>query len=328
MKGSIRRSERQVRVSVELCDANTGASLWGEKMELAPGELFEMQDRIVARIVAGIAPNVRAAEMRAAMRKRPESFSAYDYLLKALHIIHTLDLKTFLQARDYLNKAIAEDSNFALPVAWAARWHNIYVGQAWSANPTEDSIKAVELAAKAIELDGQNALAMATYGHLRSYLFQEYDTALLYFDRALEACPNHSLAWLLSSPTLSYIGSTEQAIKHAEHALRLSPLDRGLFSYYNVLNLAYYAGGDYETAVKWGKMSYNENPRYTANLRYLAAGLAALGRIDNARSIAVELMQLEPDIRLDALQRTRMPFQDPAFRARFTEHLRSAGLPE
>jgi adenylate cyclase len=77
-------------------------------MELAPGELFEMQDRIVARIVAGIAPNVRAAEMRAAMRKRPESFSAYDYLLKALHIIHTLDLNTFLQARDYLNKAIAE----------------------------------------------------------------------------------------------------------------------------------------------------------------------------------------------------------------------------
>src|SRR5262249_3915362 len=156
--------------------------------------------------------------------------------------------------------AIAEDSQFALPVAWAARWHSLYVGQGWSANSTDDSIRAVEFAAKAIELDGQNALALATFGHLRSYLLHEYDSALMYFDRALSACPSHSLAWLLSSPTLSYMGRCEQAIKHAEHALQLSPMDRGLFSYYNVLNLAFYASGDYETAVKWGKMSFYENP--------------------------------------------------------------------
>jgi adenylate cyclase len=326
--GSIRRSERLLRVFVELCETNTGASVWGEKAEVPPGELFDVQDRIVGRIVAGIAPNVRAAELRAAMRKKPENFTAYDHTLRALHIINSLDKATFLQAREYLNKAMEEDANFAMPVAWAARWHSIYVGQGWSASPADDAARAAELAAKAIELDAQNALALATYGHLKSYLFHEYDSALVYLERALSACPNHSLAWLLSSATLGYIGRGEQAVQHAEHALRLSPLDRSLFYYYFFLGLAHYANGNCQEAVKWGKMAIDENPMYTGTYRYVAAALVPLGRHEEARRAAAELMKLEPDFCLSSWERTRQPFQNPEFRARYIDHLRAAGLPE
>jgi adenylate cyclase len=328
LMGSVRRSERVMRVSVELCDTDTGANLWGQKEEVAQGELFDVQDRLVQRIVAGIAPNVRAAELRAAMRKRPENFNAYDFTLRALHTIHSLQLNTFLQARDYLNKAMAEDPNFAMPVAWAARWHSIYVGQGWSTNQAQDSATAVELAMKAIELDGQNALALATYGHLRSYLFHDYDSAFSYFDRALAACPSHSLAWLLSSGTLSYVGRGEQAIKHAEHALQLSPLDRSLFYYYNFLNLAHYGHGTYDEAVKWGKMSMSENPNYTANLRTLTGALVGAGRLEEARDVAAQLMRLEPGFRIGVWARTRLPFRDRDISEKYMEHLRTAGLPD
>jgi adenylate cyclase len=326
--GSVRRSEKHMRVSVELSDAVTGASLWGEKAEVAPGELFDVQDRIVGRIVAGIAPNVRAAELRAAMRKRPENFTAYDCTLRALHIINSLDKGSFLQARDYLDKAMQEDPNFAMPTAWAARWHSLYVGQGWSENPSEDSKKAAELAARAIELDQDNALALATYGHLRSYLFHDYDTALVYFDRALSVCPNHSLAWILSCATLTYVGRIEQAITHGEHALRLSPFDRSLFQYYMFLNLAHYANGNYDEAIKWGRMSASENPHYTANHRPLAAALAAAGRIDEAREVASALIMLEPEFRVEVWGRTRQPFRDSAIAAKYMDHLRAAGLPD
>jgi adenylate cyclase len=327
LTGSVRRSDRVVRVSVELCDANTGISLWGEKAEFPPGDLFDVQDRVVERIVVGIAPNVRAAELRGAMRKKPGSFTAYDNTLRALHIINSLDKQTFLQARRYLDDAMEEDPSFAMPVAWAARWHSLFVGQGWSSTPGEHRVKAVELASKAIELDGQNALALATFGHLRSYLFHDYDTALIYFDRALAACPNYSLAWLLSSATLSYIGRSEQALSHAEHALRLSPLDRSLFYYYNFLGIANYASSNYEAAVKWGRMSASENPMYTANLRYLAAGLAALGQLDEAREVAKNLLKLEPDFRLSTFERTRQPFRVPELKEKYIEHLSKAGLP-
>jgi adenylate cyclase len=328
LSGSLRRSGRLVRVTVELCDTNTGATLWGEKEEVAPDELFDVQDRIVGKIVAGIAPNVRAAELRTAMRKKPENFSAYDWTLRGLHIINSLEKNTFMQARDYLQKAMEEDSEFAMPVAWSARWYSLYVGQGWSANPAEDRAKALELAGRAIEQDSQNALALGTYGYLQSFLFHDYDSALVYFERALAACPNHSLAWFLSSPTLSYVGRGELAVKHAEQALRLSPLDRNLFSYYSSLNLAHYARGSYEEAVRWGKLSASENPQYTANLRYLAAALAALDRLDEARSAAATLMQREPDFRLGKFERTLQPFRDPEMSSRYIQHLRKAGLPD
>jgi adenylate cyclase len=327
LTGSVRRSEQMVRVSVELCDSNSGASLWGEKAEVVPGELFDVQDRLVSRIVAGIAPNVRAAELRAAMRKKPQNFTAYDHTLRALHIIHTLDVKTFLQAREYLNLAMAEDPEFAMPVAWAARWYNLYVGQGWSESPDADREQAVALAARAIELDRNNALALATYGHLKSFLFRDYDSALVYFERAVAACPNSSVAWILYSATLSYLGQGEQAIKYAELGLRLSPSDQSLFYNYMFLGLAHFTNGNCAEAVKWTRMSLNENPSYTATHKILAAALVACDQLDEARRVAADMMKLEPNFHLETYAR-RQPIHSPQVRETFIENLRKAGLPE
>ncbi|WMT73070.1 adenylate/guanylate cyclase domain-containing protein [Bradyrhizobium sp. Ash2021] len=326
--GSVRRSDRLVRVSIQACDSATGETLWGDAVEVPPGELFDLQDHIVRKIVAGIAPNVRKTELRNAMRKRPESFTAYDYSLRAIQIINSLDKQTFLRAREFLDKAIAEDQHFAMPVAWAARWHSLYVGQGWSLNPSEDAVTAIQLAARAIELDEQNALALATFGHLKSFLFHEYDGAQMYFDRALAACPNHALAWILSSATLSYIGEAEEAVSRAQHALRLSPFDQSLFSFYMFLNLAFYAKGEFAESVKWGRMSFNENGLYTANHRILIAGLVGVGRLEEARDVAARMIRIEPEFRLKTYERTRQPFRDAKIRERYMQHLRAAGLPE
>jgi adenylate cyclase len=326
--GSVRRSERLVRVAIQACDAQTNEILWGDVVEVEPGELFDLQDHIVQKIVTGIAPNVRKSELRNALRKRPDSFTAYDHALRAIQLINSLDKQTFLRARDFLNKAIAEDQHFAMPVAWAARWHSLYVGQGWSDNPSADSVSAIELAARAIELDGENALALATFGHLKSFLFHEYDGALIYFDRALSACPNHALAWVLSSATLSYIGEAEQAISRAEHGLRLSPFDQSLFTYYMFLNLAHYTKGDYAESVKWGRMSLSENGLYTANHRVLIAGLVGLDRLEEARDVAARMLTIEPAFRLSIYERTRQPFRHERIKDRYMNHLRTAGLPE
>jgi adenylate cyclase len=261
------------------------------------------------------------------MRKRPESFTAYDHTLRALAMLSSLEASTFPQALDMLNKAMAEDPGFAMPVAWAARWHSLSIGQGWSREPREDAERAAALAARAIELDRQNALALATYGHLKSYLFHDYDTGLLYLDRALAACPNNSLAWVLSSGTLSYIGRGEPAVKHAENGIRLSPFDQSLFYYHTFLMLAHYVSGSYEEAIKWGRMSVSENPMYTANLRILAASFGAFGDRDGVREVVARLMRLEPDFTVARYESSLLPFRDEGLRTAFAEHMRRAGLP-
>ena len=69
---------------MQLWDSQTGESLWGYSRTSNRDELFEAQEEIVKRIVAGIAPNVRSSELRGVLRKRPENYSAYDCTLRAL----------------------------------------------------------------------------------------------------------------------------------------------------------------------------------------------------------------------------------------------------
>jgi adenylate cyclase len=327
LMGSVRRSAQLLRVSVQLCDAQTGATLWGDTTETALGDLFEVQDNVVFKIVAGVAPHVRSAELRDALRRRPQNFTAYDYTLRALHLINSLDQPTFREAREFLSKAMAADQSFAMPCAWAARWHSLNIGQGWSLARQEDAATAVRLAERAIDLDQRNALALATYAHLKSYLFHDCDTALVHFDQALSTSPNDALAWILSSATLAYVGRSEQAVRHAQRGLRLSPLDQSRFYYYFFLGLAHYANRDYYEAVKWGRLSQSANPRYTANLRVFTASLSALGRLDEAREVAQSLMRREPTFSLSDYDRTIQPFRDSELRVRFINDLTKAGLP-
>ena len=328
VSGSLRRAGRDLRVQIELSDAQTGTRLWGDRAETRGGELFALQDHIVERIVAGVAPHVRAAELQRAMRKRPESFTAYDLTLRGLGLIHDLGRAPFTEARTIFARAMEHDPGFALPAAWAARWHSVNVGQGWSSDPRADMEQAAALSARAIELDRQNAVALATHAHLRSFLFHDYDTALVFFERALSACPNSALAWLLSSATLSYVGRTEEAVRHAEHGLRLSPFDQSLFSYYNLLGLAHYAHGDIEQAIRWYRLSFSEMPHFTATLRVYAAALAAAGRMEEARETARRLLDAEPGFNISEYVRTRMPFRDERIRVRYIADLRATGLPD
>lgn len=328
LMGTVRRSARQVRVSAQLCDSESAASLWAERFMFPPDDLFDVQDQIVGRVVAGIAPHVRAVELRRTMRKRPENFTAYEHLLRALDCIHRLDKQDFLRARDFLEQAMASDPEFAMPFAWAARWYSLLSGQGWSEDLDRDAEQGIGYASRALELDPENALALATFGHMKSFLFHDYDSAVVFLERARAACPSSSLAWILSSATMSYLGRCQEAVQFAEHGLRLSPYDRSLFYPYMFLGLAHYAAGAYGEAVKWSRMSYAENALYTATLRPLAAALAALGRSDEAQQVARHLLRLEPSFTLSSYVKRRQPFYDPVIRERFLDHLRLAGFPD
>jgi adenylate cyclase len=70
--GSVRRAGATVRIATQLCGVETGASLWSDRADAARDALFEVQDEIVGRVVAGLSPQVRAAELKRALRKRPD----------------------------------------------------------------------------------------------------------------------------------------------------------------------------------------------------------------------------------------------------------------
>ena len=121
--------------------------------------------------------------------------------------------------------------------------------------------------------------------------------------------------------------SGADAIPRARYALRLSPIDHGLFYYHAVLSLAHYAAGEYDDAIEWGRIS-RENPEWTANLRYLAAALAAANRRSEAREVAQTLQVQDPTFRVSTYGAVQNPFRDKVQHSLHLEHLQLAGLPE
>ena len=57
LEGSVRRSANQVRIAAQFIEyALTGAHLWADRFDGALEDIFDLQDRVAARVVGALAP--------------------------------------------------------------------------------------------------------------------------------------------------------------------------------------------------------------------------------------------------------------------------------
>ena len=328
LTGSVRRGGGGIRLATDLRETEDGDSIWSDRINATDNELFDVQDEIVTRVVGGIVPSVHAAELRRALRRRPDSLTAYDFTLRGMYHLDGLQRAMFADAGSMLRRAINEDPGYAMPVAWTAQWHSLAVGQAWSDTPEKDAALAGQMAERAIQLDPRNALGFAIAGHHRAYHLRDPAGALPFFDEALTVAPSNSLALILRSGSLSYLGRGKEALDCATRAFSLSPHGPHRYYYECFVGIAHYVCGNEAEAIPWLRLSLRDSPGFTSAHRVLAAALVGLGEVEEARTIGAEMMRCEPGFSLSAFARERAPYVDPEIRAKFLERLRIAGLPE
>ena len=326
MHGNVRREKNDIQIRAELCNAETGAIVYTDQYSGEITDLFNLQRRIADRIVTTLAPQVRERERLRAMRKRPENMSAYDLVLQALSPLFHMDYESFSLARGLLQSAISHDPHYGLAYSYIAYWHLLRVGQGWSTDIVADAQGAARAASTAIELDENDALALAIYGHVHSYLKKDYDTAVELQDRAIEAGPNCAMAWTLSSVTRGLIGQGQTAVVRAERGLELSPRGPHVVYHEAILSQAHYTNGNFDEAVAVGRRAAKRNERFTSNVRCLIAALVATGQEEEARRMAKRLLELDPGMSLATFAK-RTPLQGE-MRDTFVERLRAAGLPD
>ena len=326
LSGSVRRTGNGLRITAELSDVESNSLIWADRYDGVLSELFDLQDRIATRIVWSLAPHVREAELKRALRKRPESMNAYDLVMQAIDLIYRMTFEDFSRARALLRQAISLDDSYAMAHAYGALWLVHSINQGWTSDQEADAHEAERLAAAACERDPANGFALAIHGHTRSVLFRDYDNAIGIFDRALAAAPGNAMVWTLSSGVRAYIGEGRDAIDRAERGLRLSPVDTQAYFYLLFLALAHYVNGTYEESVIWGRKSMGLNPRLCSNMRWLIASLVGLGKLSEARHVAQTLLQIQPRFRISTYAEW-CPLT-PELRGGLLEKLRLAGIPE
>lgn len=284
----------------------------------------DFERRIVHRVINDMVPWLHDAEVDRALSKPVCSMTAYDRTMQALAAMEVLSRESFDRADALLAEARRLDPGYAAAFAWSARLNSIRVGQGWTRDRLVTSRIAITFARRAIKLDPGNAVALATAGHLQSFLRQNYTRGRILIASAIEACPNSPLAWSLACPTLTYLGDPQAGYEHAQHALWLSPRDPHVYQFYGFLGLSCYALGKYEAAVNWTEKSLAENPIYTATIKYRIAALVGMGEVAAARELKPALLQLEP--KFGAGGEISSPFRDATSQELYRTQMRTAGF--
>jgi TolB-like protein/Tfp pilus assembly protein PilF len=330
LEGSVRRSGNQVRVSAQLIDAETDAHLWAERFDRDTSDLFALQNEITSRLA-----NALGAELIVAEAARPtENLDALDYILRgraALLKPRTLD--TYTEAMKLFEHALALDpqsveAQSGLALSLAGR---VLDGMADSA--AADLARADGLISQVLAVSPRYALAhMVKAQVLRAQgrgeeAIPEYEAALALNRNFVSAL--NGLAWCKL-----YAGSIEEAIPLDEQAIRLSPRDSNIGSFYHLIGTVHLLQSRTDEAIVWLEKARSARPAQPVFRGRLASAYALRGETDRAAAELTEARRLSSDDRYSSIARLKViglgggPKIRTLIEATYFAGLRKAGMPE
>jgi len=142
-----------------------------------------------------------------------------------------------------------------------------------------------------------NSVALACFGHVLGYIFQEHEAAGQLMARALQLNPAQAFAWDHYALHKLYAGDAQAARAAAERAVQLGAYSPIAYSYEATLAMAATLAGDYDRAVQAGQSALRKQPQFKATRRYLMIAHAARGERDRAEAMRDSLLEMDPEFR-------------------------------
>jgi TolB-like protein len=324
LQGSVRKEGSRIRISAQMIEAETGGQLWSERFDRPLDDIFALQDEIALNVVSAIEPSLRRAEVERVKRKRPDSLDAYDLVLQAQPDVNSGMPAQVTKALVHLNRALALDPNYALAHAFAAMCHHcIFLRDGLR---DEERSASIRHARAAITHGQDDALALTLAGFSIGMDGHEHAAAFAAFEAALTASPSSALTYILGSVIYAWTGESERGMDWAERGLRLSPFDPWAFAAFHSLILGNFQRGCYAEAANAAHKAVQCNPAHSISYMLLAASLAKLGRLEDAKAAAGRVLELQPAFHFQQ-QFTGVDCA-PALAANLGDALRATGLPE
>jgi adenylate cyclase len=323
--GSVRSDVSRRKVSVHLTDATTGRQIWGDaySIDLGAADLIETQEEIARGVIAAIAGEygIIARRLSGESRsKRPAELSTYEALLRYHHYMLVMTPEAGEAAIAALERATAREPEYG--PAWAGLAHLHCHVLALDRPGIEEPLEvATEYARKAAALDPHSQLARTVLAYvylLRGEMAQFWSEA----EAALALNPNSpnyagTIGYLRASA-----GDFEGGCRLLKASIALNPCHPKWF--HHALFLVHFARGEYEKAYREACQVGFTVGFWDPTLR--TAALAKLGREDEARAAAREILEKKPDFETRIRKLLSHPPRPADVVEDFLDGLRGAGL--
>ena len=333
LEGSVQRGGNRMRVNVQLLDAETGSHLWAERFDKPLTDLFDMQDEIVARLAGALNTELVVAEARRAEQApTPNSMDLYFQGLAWYN--KGPDSLTISRERAAFSIARSPPIPGNVDALIGSARADVVEGAFLFVNDPMAAFSAAEAKlTKALSSVPDHAWAHMSLGFV-DILTKRTAVGIARCEHGLELDRNLAHAHATIGLGKIFAGRAEETEAHVAEALRLSPRDTMAYRWMNTAGRAKNHLGSWEQAAARFRRSIEANRNFPAASFNLAAALALLGRLDEARSAVKAGLALNPTLavhrvppRLDG-EGSDDPTPFLAGAERILDGLRKAGLPE
>ena len=319
LDGSLRRAGKRLRIAVQLVDAASESVLWSDRFSGDVEDLFDLQEEVAGAVASRLSVQIDFAERRQESYY-PRDMRAYGLVTRGQHLILQFRKEANLHARRLFDEALEIAPEYSRAHSAMSRTHNLDWRYSWSDAPDDSLEAAIALARGAVALDQLDARGFAELGNAELYK-KQLDKSLAAYAHALALNPNDSDIIAEYADALVYAGQPRRSVKLMEKAMRLNPYYPDWYLWY--LADAYNAMGQPADVISTVQRMHDPSE----GRRLLAANLAHLGMLDEARAHAREVLRLHPAFTL-AQWRHRPPYRDERILERYVDGLRKAGLPD
>ena len=323
LEGGVRKAGNRVRITAQLLEAETGAHLWADRFDGALEDVFNLQDQITERVVGVVEPSLRQSEIERSRRKHPENLDAYDLYLRALPRMASVMPADARIAAGFLEDALKLDPTYPAAHAFLAWCHEICFMR--GGLDEADKISGLQHARTVLASGTDDATALAVAAFVIAYLGRDHKAGLSAVERALSFNPSCATALYFGGVIHAHSGNSDAATAYASRALRLSPFDPVAFLAHSALGDVAVHEARYDDAASCFAKAVQANPRFSLYYFFQAATLALAGRVEEARPIVGQLLELEPAFRSSAISEHGLT---RAVVDKLIEGARLLGLPE
>jgi eukaryotic-like serine/threonine-protein kinase len=263
-------------VQADLVDVATGSQIWGNRYNLKRSDLLAVQEKIIREVFENLKLRPTGEQQQRLSKRHTQNDEAYDLYIKGRFHLEMRTPDGIKKGMDYLQQAIAKDSNFAQAYAGLA---DAYIVEETSLRPAEAMPKAKEAATTALQIDNTLAEAHTSLAAVKMLYDWDWQGAESEFKQALELNPSYPTAHHWHAQNLTALARHDEAITEIKRAQALDP--RSLIINRDV-GWQYYYAGLFDQAIEQARNTLDLEPKFTLAHTLLGRAYVKKGMFQDA----------------------------------------------
>ncbi|MCP5082559.1 MAG: hypothetical protein GY948_12790 [Alphaproteobacteria bacterium] len=323
LTGDVQPGQDELIINAQLTDVSDGKSLWAERYDAPRADIFEMQNKLSAKIAGTLVQRVESAMFRQARSANFTDLNAYELVLRAANA--KVEKTALIESLGLIEQAIKLDPSSAGVHAQLANSYLLLWRHSLTDDPDEMLRRARSAATRAIELDNNSYRSHQVLSLIYLYADKDHAQALASITKALNINPNEADLMIRMGTLLGFMNRDVEAIEWIEQAMLQNPLHPAWYEWN--AGFVYAVAGKNERAIIESKKALAVYKTSASIRRVLIAAHGELGQWTEAKRYALEIIERDPQFTLSTHMRNS-PFQDLAEREHIWNLFRQAGLPD